>query len=275
MRPLVGGLDGPECVVVDRRHRLWAGGRAGQLYCFDPVSQDVRIFALDGGGHLLGLCVDDTGAKVLVCDMSAKVVRAYDAEAGSSFVVLSEADGRKLDCPNFLVHRGEDDGMWLTDSGEWGSASGRLIRLDGHGRVDHVIDGLSYPNGMCVMPGGRLLVVESNPPRLCVLDPRMDALVVVAELPGCVPDGVVAMTDGSAIVTCYEPDLLVWVEPSSGQVAEVPTVGHALPRAPANACVLPHDPTQLVISGAEGSELAVVDLPAAAHPAPTGPIAWW
>jgi gluconolactonase len=245
-RPLAGGLDHPEGVCWDpAARRVYAGGEAGQVYAIDLEGRTERVG--DTGGFVLGVAVDGLGW-VYACDVGRAEVVRLDPRTGSVTTYLREASrslgddalpGDALRAPNALAFD-RDGNLYVTDSGDWGKADGRVWRVtpDGIAAV-WTHDVARLPNGCAVEPdGSALLVVETNGPALVRVPICPDGTAgvpeVVAALPGTVPDGVAIAADGSYVVACYRPDALLGVT-RDGQVCtlvEDPT-GQTL-GAPAN-----------------------------------------
>ena len=106
-------------------------------------------------------------------------------------------------------------------------------------------ESIDFPNGLAVSPDGReLWVLESTPGRLVRFAIRPDGTAgrreVLVELPGTVPDGIAFATDGSVVIACYRPDVVLrWRADLGVQVLASDPEGTAL-AAPTN-CVF-HGP---------------------------------
>lgn len=109
---------------------------------------------------------------------------------------------------------GPDGTYYVSDSGVWKARDGRIyVVRRGETRVwtDETVD---FPNGLAVTPdGAELWVLESTPGRLVAFDIRPDGRAgprrLLIELPGTVPDGIAFATDGSILIACYRPDMVL------------------------------------------------------------------
>jgi gluconolactonase len=124
---------------------------------------------------------------------------------------------------------GADGSFFVSDSGRWKGRDGRIYVVRG-GRTE-VFSGeaVDFPNGLAVTPDGReLWVLESTPGRLVAFTIRADGgagpLRVLADLPGTVPDGIAFAADGSILIACYRPDVVLRWRTDAGleTVAEDP-----------------------------------------------------
>jgi sugar lactone lactonase YvrE len=73
---------------------------------------------------------------------------------------------------------------------------------------------VDFPNGLAVTPDGReLWVLESTPGCLVAFDIGADGRAgprrVLADLAGHVPDGIAFARDGSVLIACYRPDIVL------------------------------------------------------------------
>jgi gluconolactonase len=209
-RVLVDGLDHPEGVCWDPGAAcLYAGGEDGQLYRVDLADGTAQIVAR-APGQVLGVAVDGAG-RVLACASRDGSLCLWDPAAGDGAArrVLREVEGEPLVQPNFCAF-GPDGTLYLSDSGTWDNADGRLIAFapDGVARVLSR-DVPQFTNGLAVSADGRRLwCVESFDPRLTVFDleaaePRAE---IVCRFDGTVLDGLAPTAEGGLLITCYRPD---------------------------------------------------------------------
>ena len=209
-RVLVDALDHPEGVCWDPDAGcLYAGGEAGQLYRVDLDAGTAEVVAR-APGQVLGVTVDGAG-RVLACASRDGSLCVWNPAAGDGAArsLLRAVEGDPLVQPNFCAF-GPDGTLYLSDSGTWSRADGRLIALaaDGTARV------LSraaphFTNGLAVSPDGRTLwCVESFEPVLTAFDLTSAAPhpEVVRRFDGTVLDGLAPTADGGLLVTCYRPD---------------------------------------------------------------------
>jgi gluconolactonase len=113
-----------------------------------------------------------------------------------------------------------DGSYYVTDSGSWKGSDGRVYVVR-RGRTSLWTDEcVEFPNGLAVTPdGGELWVLESTPGRLVAFDIRSDGsagpMRVLLDLTGHVPDGIAFAGDGSILITCYRPDVVLRWQPGS------------------------------------------------------------
>ena len=220
IRVLVRGLHHPEGVAALPDGTLVCGSDHGRLYRADPVESRSHLLAELPGASFLGICVDGDGG-VLACDIGQRQVVRWD---GQGFEVLSAPPGG-WSHPNALCFLA-DDRLVVSDSGRWGHPSGRLVALGPDGVEVLGLGDLAFANGLCVdADGEQLWVVESARPAVSRIylgqtGPRVTARI---ELPGCVPDGVAALTDGTVLVTCFRPDQILHLGTSVEVLAADPT----------------------------------------------------
>jgi gluconolactonase len=202
---LVDGLDHPEGVCWDPAAGvLWAGGEAGQLYRVDLEARRAEEVAR-APGFVLGLAVDGRG-RVVFCCSDGGLVGVLENGA-----VRTVVNGFRF--PNFPAF-GPDGTLYVSDSGSWGRANGRVFRLAADGGLDVFSEQLTdFPNGCAVTADGRYLwIVESHSPTVNRFDLATGELERVTRLDGTVPDGVAITADGGVVVSCYRPDRIVHVD---------------------------------------------------------------
>lgn len=198
---LATGLDHPEGVAWDpRRGCLWAGGEAGQVYRVE-LGGEVSITTVIPGGQLLGIALDGDG-RLYVCDPGNHQVWRVD-ERGEA-----HAFGSPIDYPNYAAF-GPDDVLYVTDSGSFDRATGRLLAIDPDGTTRDVTPRpLAYANGL-VADATTLWVVESSAPAVSALDFASGSFDVAVRLERCVPDGLALDAEGALLISCYQPNQ-VW-----------------------------------------------------------------
>lgn len=239
-RVLVDGLDHPEGVCWDPRSAaIFAGGEAGQVYrvALDDPRLDVIAQAPD---FVLGLAADGNGRLVLC--VTGRHPSICLVEDGDVRTLLTEVAGEPLVFPNYPAFQA-DGTLWFTDSGMWGTHSGRLIRLASDGSAEVVSRELNrFPNGCAVTPDGRSLwVVESLGPTVSSFDLATGSgPELILTLHGHVPDGLAFTSDGGCLITNYRPDRIYHLDPS-GQLEVVAQDPHGtLIAAPTNICFVGH-----------------------------------
>jgi len=141
--PLHSFLEGP------------AFDRDGNLFCVDichgrifRVSPNAEwsVFA-EYDGHPNGLKINQDG-RVFVADQKYGLL-SFDSPSGERTVVLDRTDAGSFSALNDLVFADNGD-LYFTDPGESALENpvGRVFRLRTDGKLDLLMDGLPYPNGL-------------------------------------------------------------------------------------------------------------------------------
>lgn len=162
--PVPGGE--PEDVVVDAEGNLWTGALDGGIVRLRPDGSSPEVIA-NTGGRPLGLTFARDG-RLLVCD-SPRGLLAVDTTTGAVETLVHSVGGRPLIfCSN--VTETADGTVYFTESttaftvgnylGAILEARGRgaLHRLEPHGRLTTVVDGLYFANGVTPTADGSALV---------------------------------------------------------------------------------------------------------------------
>jgi gluconolactonase len=197
------GLDHPEGLAFDADGDLWAGGELGQIYQINRRGR-VRTVATLGGFNLgltfsrrqeLFVCNFKLGALIQL-DRSGKAIRSW------------ERVGRyRLRNPNFSVFDREGN-LYFSDSGEFKENDGFLFVLRPSGKIEQLLDQLSFPNGLSLSADERTLyVVQSTKDNVLAVPILNSGLIgkprVYASGLHRVPDGAVLDANGNLYVTCY------------------------------------------------------------------------
>jgi gluconolactonase len=237
LETLAAGLDHPEGICLAPDGMLYASGEAGQIYRLEGGRAEVVATT---GGWTLGLAADVDG-RIYACDPAKRALFRWDPGSGAMDLISRGAPDAPFATPNWGAF-GPDGTFYVSDSGGWKARDGRIliVRPDGETRVwtDASVD---FPNGLAVSPDGReLWVLESTPGRLVRFAIRDDGGAgereVLVELPGTVPDGIAFATDGSVVIACYRPDIVLrWRDDIGVQVLAHDPEGTAI-AAPTN-CV--------------------------------------
>ncbi len=264
LRIVAAGLDHPEGIALGPDGRLYAGGEAGQIYRLDPESASAVEIATTGG-FIYGLCLD-AESHVYACDPAAGGILRITPD-GSVRPYCSTIAGTGIETPNWACFTA-DGTLWFTDSGTEAVevVNGRIARVGpGGGDAELVVDGLHFPNGMCVGRDGTAYVVESLSPRLSVvLDGRTE---VIADLAGHNPDGLALCADGGFLVACYYPFRLLYVPSGGGRydiVLDDPTGIH-IP-TPTNVAFFGDGLREVAIASLGGQIVKAIDLGIAGAP---------
>jgi gluconolactonase len=234
---LVEGLDHPEGVAYDHNSGvLYAGGELGQVYAVDLEQRTFREIARTPG-FTLGLAVDGQG-RIVVCDSADAAI--WVIEAGRPRRLLARAGERRLIMPNYPAF-GPDGTLYFSDSGKWKEDNGAVVALAPDGTAAVLDSSLRrFTNGCAVTPdGSELWVIQSLGPDVSRIDlERGGPPETVVALPGTVPDGIAFTADGGAVISCYRPDRIYYLDPEGRLevIAEDPE--GTLLAGPTNICFL-------------------------------------
>jgi gluconolactonase len=256
---LVDGLDHPEGVAFDHgSETLYAGGEDGQVYAIDPVQRTFTEIARTPG-FVLGLAVDGRG-RIVVCDSEDGAI--WVVVDGQSHRLIDRVGDRRLMLPNYPAF-GPDGALYFSDSGRWKEDNGLVAVLHPDGRAEILDTSLSrFTNGCAVTPdGSELWVVQSLGPDVSRIDlERGGAPSTVVTLPGTVPDGIAFTEEGGALISCYRPDRIYYLDPQGRLevVAEDPE--GTLLAAPTNICFLGGDRRRLVSANLGRWHLTLLEL---------------
>jgi len=197
-RVLVRGLDHVEGVCWDPRRRcVWAGGEAGQIYRIE-LDGSVTLELTITGGALLGLALGLEG-DLYVCDPGNEQIWRVDETK------TARAFGEPLAYPNYPAF-GPDGRLYVSDSGSFFEATGRVVAIDPNG-VTHDVSPrpIAFANGLA-FSGDTLWVVESSAPGVSAMDIHGGPLEMVVEMERCVPDGLAFDAEGGLWISCYQPN---------------------------------------------------------------------
>ncbi len=105
----------------------------------------------------------------LICDASRHALLHLDAHGKELKPAATESAGRPLRGPNDLTLDTAERGVYFTDpaSSDQDHPDGSIHYLDREGTCHTVAEGLAFPNGIVIRPGGKtLLVAESRRNRI-------------------------------------------------------------------------------------------------------------
>jgi sugar lactone lactonase YvrE len=204
-------LDHPECVAVAADGSVWCGGERGQIFRIEPDGSTIDQVATTDG-FCLGLAFSPDG-DLYVCDLKRAAVLRLPA--GSDRPELF-ADGFRI--PNYPAFDA-DGRLYVSDSHGFHDPGPGVYRLDTDGaRELWYGEAVDFANGLALSPDGRFLyVVETFGHavfRLPIADDGSSGQrEEVARFPGVLPDGIGFAADGSLYVGCYEPSMVLRVDP--------------------------------------------------------------
>lgn len=174
---------------------------------------EARVWATTGAPNGHKILADGTH---LVCDGQQRAVLRLDAAGKLLGKAASEYDGKPLRAPNDLTLDAHG-GFYFTDPGGSNIQNpiGTVYYVNARGAIQLVAEGLAFPNGIVLRPGGKtLLVGESNHNRILsydVLAPgKVGRMRVFANLPtkqgeqiANEPDGICLDADGNLYIAHY------------------------------------------------------------------------
>jgi sugar lactone lactonase YvrE len=193
---------GPEDVLVDKGH-VFTGVDDGRVLRLTPDGRRLDIIA-DTGGRPLGLEWYPDG-RLLVCDAKRGLL-LVSRQTGDVEVLVPRGPDLRV-CNNAAV--AADGTVYFTDStsrfdlDHWKadllehSGTGRLLRRSPDGKVDVLLSGLYFANGVALAPDESYVVVASTGSfRLDKVDLPDGRHTTLAEsLPG-IPDNISIGSDG-------------------------------------------------------------------------------
>lgn len=209
------GLDHPEDLAFDAEGILWAGGELGQIYRIPDKGRVEEITSI--GGFCLGLTFSATD-ELFVCNPKLGcVVRVQ--KNGKAQMFADFAGNHKLKQPNYSVFDSAGN-LYVSDSGEWSSKSGCVVRFDSRGRGEVFLAGPQpFPNGMALDSRERFLyIAQSHTDDVLRVEIKSDGSAGACEIYAKglerVPDGLAFDVAGTLYVSCYASDNIFRVSPN-------------------------------------------------------------
>ena len=130
---LASGFDHVEGICWDpARACLWAGGEAGQVYRIE-LDGTVDVVTTIDGGALLGLALD---AQRRACTSVTRVITRSGRWTPTS---TCAPFGDAIDYPNYPAFA-PDGRLFVSDSGDFATATGALVVIDADGTTSRVAD---------------------------------------------------------------------------------------------------------------------------------------
>jgi gluconolactonase len=236
------GVDHAEGICMAPDGNVYVSGEKGQIYRLE--ADDSATEMTSTGGWTLGLAADAEG-RIYACDAGRKAVMRWTPSSTPPEVWTGGSERLPFALPNWGAF-GPDGSFYVSDSGSWKGRDGRIYVVR-RGRTSvWTSDSVDFPNGLAVTPDGReLWVLESTPGRLVACDIRSDGsagpMRVLLDLPGHVPDGIAFASDGSILIACYRPDVVLrWQVGSAPEVVGEDPEGTVL-AAPTNCAFIGPD----------------------------------
>jgi len=204
-------FDHPEAVAWGPDGKAYAGGEAGQLYCFALDGSGIEEVARVAGGFMQGVAHDADG-NTYACDDKSACVHRITPTGGISTYFAGTAE-QKIRMPNYPVF--DDHGnLYVSDSGNWRERDGFIWKIAPGGKAevwDRQANG--FTNGMCLSADGKwLYVAESSPPLVSRVEIKADGSAgrreVLVELPRQVPDGLAFDMAGDLYISLYNPNVI-------------------------------------------------------------------
>jgi len=227
----LGGIDGPEDVILDEDDNLYAGNRTGDIIRFLAPDYSRQEIYAHVGGRPLGMAFARDGA--LLCCIGGmglyritrdrKIEKVTDETNRSWFSVIDDSrlrladdldiapDGRVFFSEATIRYEMHD---WPVDCLE-SRGNGRIVCYDPNtGSTRTVLRNLLFPNGICMCHDGQsFLFAETwrcSISRYWFAGPRAGKVeLVIADLPGF-PDNINRASDGTywlALVGMRTPSL--------------------------------------------------------------------
>ncbi|HXX43865.1 MAG TPA: SMP-30/gluconolactonase/LRE family protein [Candidatus Acidoferrales bacterium] len=197
------GLDHPEGLAFDADGDLWAGGELGQIYKISPTGKVRTVATL--GGFNLGLTFS-ARQELFVCNFKLGALIQLD-RSGKASRSWERAGRYRLRTPNFSVFDREGN-LYFSDSGEFKKNDGFLFVLRSNGKIEQLLDQLSFPNGLSLSGDERTLyVVQSTTDNVLAVPILNSGSIgkprIYASGLHNVPDGAALDAEGNLYVTCY------------------------------------------------------------------------
>ncbi|UTT63687.1 SMP-30/gluconolactonase/LRE family protein [Microcella humidisoli] len=254
---LAGGLSSPECVTWRGwKGDLIAGGADGSLYSID---MDGKVSTLaNTGGQILGVVADSYWG-VVACDVGNGIVWRFDDEGRSSIVA-------ELPNCNFASVGPEGD-LFVSTPFPDDTERSAIMRID---RVSMAAtrwmgEDLAFPNGL-LWPRSidGMFVLDTDRHQLIRVPCDTNGIRTgdverVSFLGPISVDGMCELEDGSIVVGCYEPSILVHYVRGESPLAVVPE-GVVLYR-PTNLCRFGAELRYLAVACMGSGQIVVSELP--------------
>jgi sugar lactone lactonase YvrE len=158
-----GQGSGPEAIAFDGQGRLYTGYADGRVMSYDDAGKNAQL-VVNTGGRPLGLKFAPDGV-LTIADAKKGLLRV---ENGAIEVLASEAAGTPINFADDLDIDAAGVVYFSDASSRWGypgqpdfiehGPNGRLLKFDpATGKVNVLLAGLHFPNGVALGPGGEYL----------------------------------------------------------------------------------------------------------------------
>lgn len=212
-------LDHPEGIAVHPRDgSVWCGGENGQIF---RIADDGIEEVASTGGFCLGIAFDHSG-DLYICDLAYAAVLRMDATTGDIERFADGADGERFISPNYVLVDAAEQ-VYVSDNGTPNHPGQGVFRFDpsGKGRLWHA-GPFNFANGMALSADGNTLFLAETWARRIVSIPiasdgSSGQVSIVTELPDMLPDGLAVGADGLLYVGCYQPSMVLAVDPDTGR----------------------------------------------------------
>lgn len=208
----VEGLDHPEGLAFDADGNLWAGGELGQIYRINSKGKVRTITTL--GGFNLGLTLSPR-QELFVCNFKLGALIQLE-RSGKVKHSWQRVGDYRLRNPNFSVFDREGN-LYFTDSGSFTHQDGFLFVLRPSGKIEQLLEGLAFPNGLSLSADdSTLFVVQSTKDNVLavpVSSGRRRKPRIYASGLHNIPDGAALDAGGNLYVTCYASHNVYRVSP--------------------------------------------------------------
>lgn len=256
----IGFTEGP-LWRADTRELLVTSISRGLLYGV-PLDGGPAEQAAETGGGPNGLAAGATGV-VLVAQNGNATIQSRSPRPVCPGIQVVRGDGVEdvltsgCGAPNDLVV-GPDGLVWFTDPHPSDPCI-RTFDLETQ-RVERVLDGIPFPNGLAFgLDPDHLFVADSESGDILRFDRSGGSFgtpAVHARLPGGGPDGIAFDRDGNLYVAAFETDEIVVFDPRGERLETFPTGERS---RPTNLCFAGDDLSLLVVTAASGGRVLVID----------------
>ncbi len=247
--------------VVDGERQVWvvtAGSPNGAAF-----GADGNLYVCDSGGRWPP--APSTGGLAGPADAPCQI--SVITPDGGVTVLVDQIDGRPLNAPNDICFASPDtfyftDPRW--DADDAGMRIGEVCHAATDGTARRVHSGIRFPNGLCVTPDGRYLLVDETDTGLVhrfAIRPDGDLAQVDVYADcgsGMSLDGMCFDSEGRLIVTASTGGRLFVIAAGGGRIEQVLELPDP---APTNVCFGGPDNRTLFVTEASHGRLEAFEWP--------------